>query len=199
MSSGLPELIDRIPTMMMGTSLPSVLFSPRDADPDGPCSEVIVPPLRLSELREAGPSTVPKRNILKKFSWFDRRPSPSVRLSSPCTLCLRAVWRLPFCNDSRKLSNAPLSLPRKESCLVGSSPMMEAAVCRAAAESKRDSMAVCSSPRCIDELLRLSVVCGRLWRSREPRSRNEARRAETWLSDELPGSARKLWRRRRGS
>lgn len=64
-SSGLPELIERIPTMMIGTSLPSVLLSSCGCEPEAPLS---VNCLVVSAFRELGPSTVPSLNILKKFS-----------------------------------------------------------------------------------------------------------------------------------
>ena len=184
LSSGLPELMERIPTMMIGTNLVSELLPPS-------CAWVLELPRSIGCLAvelsdslfwELEFSTVPSLNILKKFNWLGRPPGLPGRPSSPATLCLKAEWRLPFCKDSRKLSKAPFSSPLSDHGLAGSSPIMDAAVCTAAAESRRDSIAVWSSPRCMDELRRLNAGCGRLWRSRDPRSRNDARRAEAWAS-----------------
>lgn len=152
-----PGLIDLMPTIMIGTILPSPSSSP---------SLRLVPealprlPRRVLVLSSA---LLPKRNILKKLSgcWLPARLS----LLSP-SLFRKAEAILPFCRDCRNVSNVPSRVAAGLS-----SPTREAAVAAAASESSRDSTSAWSSPRLnrsmlsmgsssphIDRLLREGVI-----------------------------------------
>lgn len=103
-SGPLPGLIDLIPTMMMGTILPSASSSS--------------PLLSLRPSRAVASASVcsfpvddPNLNILKKLSGCTFPPDvsgpPSLPLLWP--LCLKADAILPFCSACRKLSKVPSS------------------------------------------------------------------------------------------
>lgn len=134
----LPGLIDLIPTMMMGTILPS----PSSSSPSFSLRWAWLP----------GFASVcwllfedPNLNILKKLSGCALPPVVSAPSSLLLPLCLKAEAILPFCSACRKLSNVPSS-PSPATFLASetalwSSPISEAAVAAAATESSRESIA----------------------------------------------------------
>ena len=125
----LPGCIDRMPTIMMGTSLPSPSSSP------SPPPTLRPPPFSFLALSVL----VPNLNILKKFSgaWL----APGVSPSWPCSLPRKADAMLPFCRDWRNVSKVPSRV-----AAWWSSPTSEAAVAAAASESSLDSTSAWSSP-----------------------------------------------------
>lgn len=99
-------LIDRIPTMIIGTIRPSPSSSSPFwllADP----GRLAWLPGLVSLLRFAADE--PNLNIRKKFSGAGLAPGISVPSSASLPLCLRADAILPFCKAWRKLSNVPSS------------------------------------------------------------------------------------------
>jgi hypothetical protein len=96
----LPGLIDRIPTMMMGTIRPS-----------GLSSSLSVPLPRLLVLNPSFLRFVPdpNLNIRKKLSGAGFVPGVSEPSPFSLLLCLKADAILPFCRAWRKLSNVPSS------------------------------------------------------------------------------------------
>jgi hypothetical protein len=129
----LPGCIDLMPTMMIGTILPSPSSSPSAPPvPDALPPRPVVSFLALSVL-------VPNLNILKKLR--GACAAPGVSPPCPSSLPRSADAMLPFCSDCRKVSNVP---SRVAAWL--SSPTSEAAVAAAASDSSLDSTSAWSSP-----------------------------------------------------
>lgn len=151
----LPGLMDLMPTIMMGTILPSPSPSPSCASPAPPRLPDLVSPLLL-------PAGDPNLNILKKLSGAGLLPGASLPSSVVLPLCLRAEAILPFCRACRKLSKVPSSPSpatlRASETALWSSPMREAAVAAAATDSRRDSIAAWSSSLRMGERRRRSEL-----------------------------------------
>jgi hypothetical protein len=128
-----PGCIDLMPTMIMGTILPSPSSSP--------CAPPLPDPLPRLPVVSSLPFSVdvPNLNILKKLSgaW----PTPGISPPCPSSLPRNADAMLPFCRDWRNVSNVP---SRVAAWL--SSPTNDAAVAAAASESSLDSTSAWSSP-----------------------------------------------------
>lgn len=129
----LPGCMDRMPTMMMGTILPSPSSSP-----SAPLFPDALPPRPVVSFRPLS-VPVPNRNILKKLrgAWA----APGVSPPCPSSLPRSADAMLPFCSDCKKVSKVP---SRVAAWL--SSPTSEAAVAAAASDSSLDSTSAWSSP-----------------------------------------------------
>ena len=159
----LPGLIDLMPTIMIGTILPSPSPSPSWLSPVPPRLPDLASLLRL-------PAGLPNLNILKKLSGAGLLPGASLPSSAALPLCLRADAILPFCSACRKLSNVPSSPSpatfRASETARWSSPMREAAVAAAATDSRRESIAAWSSSLLMgDRRLRKELVILRRPRS----------------------------------
>lgn len=129
----MPGLIDLIPTMIMGTILPS----PSSFEfPAGSNSRGASSGRRIPE---------PNLNILKKFSGAGDSPPVSMPSEFSFPVCLSADAILPFCNACKKLSKVPSSPSpatfRASETALWSSPISEAAVAAAATESSLESIA----------------------------------------------------------
>lgn len=139
-------LIDLIPTIMIGTILPSASSSPFGLSEDD-CPSDWALPLR-------GLKADPNLNILKKLRGAGISPPDSSSPSLPA--CLKADAILPLERAWRKLSNVPSSpspimlMFRASETAAASPPIKESAVCSAAYESNRErrtTWSSCSSPR----------------------------------------------------
>jgi hypothetical protein len=129
----LPGCIDLMPTMIIGTILPSPSSSPSVPPfPDELPPRPVVSFLALSVL-------VPNLNILKKLR--GACAAPGLSPPWPSSLPLSADAMLPFCSDCRNVSNVP---SRVAAWL--SSPTNEAAVAAAASDNSLDSTSAWSSP-----------------------------------------------------
>ena len=176
----LPGCMDLMPTMIMGTILPSPSSSPSEA----PVAEPVpwLPSLSLLEPSAA----VPKRNILKKLSgaW----PAPGASPPAPSSLPRSADAMLPFCRDCRKVSKVPSRVAAGLS-----SPTSEAAVAAAASESSLDSTSAWSSPwRSCWALSMVSPSCHKERRLRWWPIMLRIRRCEGMMLSERPSRRRGL-------
>lgn len=141
----LAGLIDRMPTIMMGTRRPSLPPSS-----SCPCASPVCVPLSpcsegLEDLSCLVAPPVENLNILKKFSGAAMPVGDSGPSSVSPPLCLNADAILPFCKACMKLSNVPSS-PSPPTFLASatalwSSPIKDAAVAAAATDSSLDSIA----------------------------------------------------------
>ena len=134
-------LMERMPTMMIGTMRPSELLSPASLESLGPVLRGGV-----------GFPEAPNLNIRKKFNG----PSRDASLS-PSAPCLKAEAMRPFCKALRKPSKLPSSPPEPTSPIVEpvrllasprawwSSPINVAAVAAAATDNSLLNMAAWSS------------------------------------------------------